>query len=702
MSSAVVAGISDYGTGPGRPPSLLFGKWTAETFRQHLASSEVGPPAGNLRLLRNEEVTGTAIRSDLARALRYAGDRGTVLFFFSGYVVEHPTQGILLVPYDGRQEERPRRNAGLPLTKLRDLASSGEKGPRLVVLVEGTLLESPGPKNTEAEGPDASKTKTGADAGGAPAKVSSSFAYLVGMRRSCAANGEDPASDDHGLFTSHLIRGLVGEADRAQEGEDRDGKITLGEIQEYLLRQWRPHGHSREVRAGLAGAGASVVLGMSSDPGMVRGSDDGHEATWPIEDEADYVFGSDEDRQQREKEPEEAGWPVVSGAGDRVEAHQGAAMAQSTPTGTVGPRIAAVRSPWPAPRKQGFRPVRPATVRKPPVPSTGVTLESRAPTGPEPTRTARTGLWPESWSRKGEGDDGKDASEETGQSKKVPAVSKRAGEGTDGHEKRLTLSARDLVKAAGGWRDPYGNPTRRGQDSLTGLPLEVRERKTGMPLVLAPSVIVEGEGLPGEFVLYIGKYEVTNREFEYFDPRHKNVRGVKYRGKLVSAHDDTPVVEVSHDRALGFCYWLSGGGKSAFRLPYLTEWTQAHDRGGSMKVKKDLAPERAVRLGNFADGSARLVFNLSWGSRFSDGYPTASRAGKYSPDGLGLYDLNGNVWEWVQTSKATMLAFGEPPRVCLGGSWLSPPGQMRQANRGAPSKTIGFRVALPVRIDEWE
>ena len=68
--------------------------------------------------------------------------------------------------------------------------------------------------------------------------------------------------------------------------------------------------------------------------------------------------------------------------------------------------------------------------------------------------------------------------------------------------------------------------------------------------------------------------------------------------------------------------------------------------------------------------------------------------GTKRPNGLGIYDMSGNVWEWVQDADGS-------DRVSRGGSWGSIARNARSSNRGSDnpdygSSYIGFRLLFPL------
>ena len=150
--------------------------------------------------------------------------------------------------------------------------------------------------------------------------------------------------------------------------------------------------------------------------------------------------------------------------------------------------------------------------------------------------------------------------------------------------------------------------------------------------------------------------------------------------------DIQPVVNVSWDDANSYCRWIGG------RLPTEAEWEYAA-RAGSP----------AARYGNLKD--------IAWYKKNSDreAHPVAQK----QPNSLGLYDMLGNVWQWVGDwygEKYYSQSAPQDPqgpssgqtRGLRGGAWNQNPEFIRVSFRGsnAPgliSDTVGFRCVGELR-----
>ena len=106
-------------------------------------------------------------------------------------------------------------------------------------------------------------------------------------------------------------------------------------------------------------------------------------------------------------------------------------------------------------------------------------------------------------------------------------------------------------------------------------------------------------------------------------------------------HPDHPVVHVSWNDARAYCNWVGG------RLPTEAEWEHAA-RGGLGDVP--------FPWGDAAPNDSDFMPCNIWQGRFPelntarDGYATTAPAHSFQPNGYGLYNMVGNVWEWTSDS----------------------------------------------------
>ncbi len=195
--------------------------------------------------------------------------------------------------------------------------------------------------------------------------------------------------------------------------------------------------------------------------------------------------------------------------------------------------------------------------------------------------------------------------------------------------------------------------------------------------------------------LAVSKFEVT---FEEWDacvaasacPRVSDVWG---RGNM-------PAINVSWVDAKKFVGWLSKVTGKEYRLLTEAEWEYAARAGANTRYSwgKQLGASYAVCNG--------------CGSRWD--LKQTAPAGSFKPNGFGLYDMHGNVWEWVEdiwhdsyvgapTNGSPWLQGGQPAfRVVRGGSWRNESELLRAAvrekrNINVRFDTLGFRVARAVK-----
>jgi formylglycine-generating enzyme required for sulfatase activity len=177
------------------------------------------------------------------------------------------------------------------------------------------------------------------------------------------------------------------------------------------------------------------------------------------------------------------------------------------------------------------------------------------------------------------------------------------------------------------------------------------------------------------------------------------------------AQDKAPVVNVSWHDAQAYVEWLSRRTGKHYRLPTEAEYEYA-ERAGTTTAYwwGDGAPARKVE--NLTGSGDRSPAHRSWANAFrnySDGYWGPAPVMSFQPNPFGLYDIGGNVSEWVADcwhdnyvrAPADGSAWVNPgcaERVIRGGSWGSAPDQDRSSFRlgaaaDARSGRVGFRVA---------
>lgn len=183
---------------------------------------------------------------------------------------------------------------------------------------------------------------------------------------------------------------------------------------------------------------------------------------------------------------------------------------------------------------------------------------------------------------------------------------------------------------------------------------------------------------------YIGKYEVTNKEYRMYDSSHRTGW----------SDDDHPVEEVSWYDSVKYCEWLSNKTGKNYRLPTEAEW------------------EYACRAGSTTEYYWGIFMNDSYcwyivSSRNDNFIYNSHPIGERLPNDWGLCDMSGNVSEWCSDW------YGDYPsdsvtnpngpssgsyRVRRGGKWSDDADICRSAYRiiGSPNEGYngnGFRLA---------
>lgn len=196
---------------------------------------------------------------------------------------------------------------------------------------------------------------------------------------------------------------------------------------------------------------------------------------------------------------------------------------------------------------------------------------------------------------------------------------------------------------------------------------------------------------------YIGAFEVTNEEYEKFDPNHAKHRP-KYQEEESGIHQ--PVEPIPWQDAQRFCRWLSEKEGRLYRLPTEAEWEYACKAGTT---------NRLYWGEEFWDRNKANVGGLKFDHETwkEDGYIYTAPVGMFPANPWGLYDVIGNSWEWVQDwfgplpNDGAVDPQGGPNighyRVAKGGGWSFRTREIgssvRDGNNPADLHDIrGFRV----------
>ena len=209
-------------------------------------------------------------------------------------------------------------------------------------------------------------------------------------------------------------------------------------------------------------------------------------------------------------------------------------------------------------------------------------------------------------------------------------------------------------------------------DNLKWYPTLVKDDRPVRPLRVDP--------------FYLDEHEITNLQYAAFVKATRHRAPVDWpHGQLPPGKEKLPVVNVSWEDAAAFARWA---GK---RLPSEAEWERACR--GTLEGRKypwgDLNPSSQLARFNVVDGPGEVC--------------------RFAPNYLGLYDMAGNVWEWVADwydREYYQRAPAENPRgpekgmyrVLRGGSWADVTKYLTCANRSwarpaERSPNIGFRCA---------
>jgi formylglycine-generating enzyme required for sulfatase activity len=225
-------------------------------------------------------------------------------------------------------------------------------------------------------------------------------------------------------------------------------------------------------------------------------------------------------------------------------------------------------------------------------------------------------------------------------------------------------------------------------------------------------------------MFYLQTTEVTNAQFRQFQSDHNSGQ---IEGKSLN-REHQPAVQVSWQQAASFCNWLSkreglpafyretngivsgyNPNATGYRLPSETEWAWAARARGETLLKfpwgDKFPPTAAVE--NYADNTSAYVTGRILNG-YTDGHVVSATVASFAPNHNALYDMGGNVAEWVHdvysipsaNGTTEIDSLGSPNGdnyVIRGASWSkSKIGELRLSHRDygqAGRDDVGFRTA---------
>jgi formylglycine-generating enzyme required for sulfatase activity len=221
---------------------------------------------------------------------------------------------------------------------------------------------------------------------------------------------------------------------------------------------------------------------------------------------------------------------------------------------------------------------------------------------------------------------------------------------------------------------------------------------------------------------YISKYEVTFAQYDKFciDTKRAFPKDEGW------GRANRPVINVSYEDAKAYIKWLNEKTNMNYALPteaqweYVSSYTQEIENDDNTTTHKTIqdfglnSETLVCRYANLSDTNT----DFPWKINCNDGYETTAIVGEYQPNPRGIYDMSGNVWEWVEDNYSpdyttspkdgsANLAKYDGTKVMRGGSWYNAIGELSTTYRQSASPTFrggrfGFRLVGNPISDEMK
>ena len=215
---------------------------------------------------------------------------------------------------------------------------------------------------------------------------------------------------------------------------------------------------------------------------------------------------------------------------------------------------------------------------------------------------------------------------------------------------------------------PTANPSVKPDSSLSwALKRQEARRDAGRY-----GLLVKGQLIPETVTyedLHVGRFEVTRAQFAAFDKTYRVEPG----------RENYPANSITFEQAKNYCAWLSKLTGCTYRLPTEDEADKLYDNTEGEENTLDHWAGYAVN----PEDAARLRSKLR---ELGDGAPLVKEVGSFRAAGTaGVFDLGGNVAEWVTTKDG---------KGTVRGSSADAPVDTKRKTNSAGQEYRGFRVIL--------
>ncbi|MFL2770954.1 MAG: formylglycine-generating enzyme family protein [Rhodospirillaceae bacterium] len=235
-----------------------------------------------------------------------------------------------------------------------------------------------------------------------------------------------------------------------------------------------------------------------------------------------------------------------------------------------------------------------------------------------------------------------------------------------------------------------------------------------------------------DYAFSLSRHEITTAEFRRFigetgrrtpndcriitEEGMRNIMGLSWSnpGYGRPPMDNEPVACITWPDAKAYVNWLAQKTRQPYRLPTEAEWEYVASDRNKHTFAWGEDPDEGCVYANIYDQSGKNPLRPNKPVNCTDGFAMVSPVGSFPPNSFGIYDIIGNVWEWVEDcyvapygdqpadGSAYLLKDGCTVRSVRGGCWSTQTQRLRPTFRGRDEETLitqvfGLRIARDLR-----